>query len=53
MGGVTTWWPPFPSCRHGADRRLLERKEAAIAAATATLAVALLLALVAIDRLAR
>jgi hypothetical protein len=45
--------PPFPSCRHGADRRLLERKEGAIATAVVMLAVALLLAMVAIDRLAR
>jgi hypothetical protein len=45
--------PPFPSCRHGADRRLLKRKEGAIATAVVTLAVALLLAMVVIDRLAR
>jgi hypothetical protein len=45
--------PPFESCRHGADRWLPERKEAVIAAAVTTLAVALLLAMVVIDRLAR
>jgi len=45
--------PPFPSCRRGADRRLLEREEAAIAEAAIALAIALLLALVVIDRLAR
>jgi hypothetical protein len=41
------------SCRHGADRRLHDGKEAAIAVAIATLAVTLLLAMVVIDRLAR
>jgi len=45
--------PPFPGCRHGADRRLLERKEGAIAEAVIALAIALLLAMVVIDRLAR
>jgi len=45
--------PSLPSCRHGADRRLLDREEEAIAEAVVALAVALLLAMVVIDRLAR
>ena len=48
-----TLMPPLLSCRHGADRRLLDGKEAAIATAVVTLAIALLLAMVVIDRLAR
>jgi len=45
--------PPLPSCRHGADRRLLDREEEAIAEAVIAPAIALLLAIVVIDRLAR
>jgi hypothetical protein len=45
--------PPLLSCRHGADRRLHDRKEEGMATAVAILAVALLLAMVVIDRLAR
>jgi len=43
----------LPSCQHGADRQLLDRKESGLVTAVAILAVALLLAMVVIDRLAR
>jgi len=43
----------LPSCQHGADWQLHERKESRLATAVAILAVALLLAMVVIDRLAR
>jgi len=45
--------PPLLSCRHGAYRRLPAREEGAIAEAVVALAIALLLAMVVIDRLAR
>jgi hypothetical protein len=45
--------PPFAGCRHGADRRLHDGREEGVATAVAVLAVALLLAMVVIDRLAR
>ena len=43
----------FSSCQHGADRQLLKGKESNVVTAVAILAVALLLAMVVIDRLAR
>jgi len=43
----------LPSCQYGADCQLHERRENRLAAAVAVLAVALLLAMVVIDRLAR
>jgi hypothetical protein len=45
--------PPSQSCRHGADRRLHDEREVAMATAIAILAITLLLAMVVIDRLAR